>query len=45
MGTDDIGDDKLAYGFAMTAHRSQGATVGSTYVLADGGGGSWPMWR
>jgi hypothetical protein len=38
MGTDDIGADKLAYGFAMTAHRSQGATVATTYPLADGGG-------
>jgi hypothetical protein len=38
MGTDDIGAGKLGYGFAMTAHRSQGATVGTTYALADGGG-------
>lgn len=44
MGSGDIGADKLSYGFAMTAHRSQGATVGATYVLADGGGGSWPTW-
>ena len=38
IGKDDIGADKLGYGFAMTAHRSQGATVGTTYALADGGG-------
>ena len=37
MGADDIGKDKLSYRFAMTAHRAQGATVGSTYALADGG--------
>ncbi|HMK97621.1 MAG TPA: AAA family ATPase, partial [Acidimicrobiales bacterium] len=38
MGADDIGPDKLAYGFAMTAHRSQGSTVDVTYALEDGGG-------
>jgi hypothetical protein len=38
MGSDDIGADKLGYGLAMTAHRSQGATVGTTDALADGGG-------
>lgn len=38
MGTDDIGADKLGYSFAMTAHRSQGATVGVTHALADGWG-------
>ena len=38
MGSDHIGADKLGYGFAMTAHRSQGATVGVTHALADGGG-------
>ncbi|MGH9104945.1 MAG: hypothetical protein ACRDZX_03750 [Acidimicrobiales bacterium] len=38
MGRDDIGADKLAYGFAMTAHRSQGQTVDATYALEEGGG-------
>ncbi|MGH9107797.1 MAG: MobF family relaxase [Acidimicrobiales bacterium] len=38
MGPEDIGEGKLAHGYAMTAHRSQGATVGVTHALADGGG-------
>jgi hypothetical protein len=38
MGAEDIGADKLAHAYAITAHRSQGATVDVTHVLADGGG-------
>ena len=38
MGPEDIGADKLGYSFAVTAHRSQGATVDVTYALEDGGG-------
>jgi hypothetical protein len=38
MGADDIGADKLAHSYAITAHRSQGATVDVAHVLADGGG-------
>ncbi len=38
MGRDDIGADNLGHGYAITAHRSQGATVDVAHVLADGGG-------
>jgi len=38
MGADEIGTDKLAHGYAITAHRSQGSTVDVTYALEDGGG-------
>lgn len=38
MGPDDIGGDRLAYGYAITAHRAQGTTVDSAHVLNDGGG-------
>lgn len=38
MGPDDMGADKLAHGYAVTGYRSQGATVGTTHVLADGDG-------
>jgi hypothetical protein len=38
MGTEEIGSDKLAHAYAITAHRSQGATVDVTYALEDGGG-------
>jgi len=38
MGADEIGTDKLAHGYAITAHRSQVATVDVTYALEDGGG-------
>jgi len=38
MGPEDLGPDQLAHGYAMTAHRSQGATVDLTYALEDGGG-------
>jgi ATP-dependent exoDNAse (exonuclease V) alpha subunit len=30
--------DRAGYGYAITAHRSQGATVDTAHVLADGGG-------
>ena len=35
---DDIGADRLAYGYAITAHRAQGTTVEVAHVLDDGGG-------
>jgi conjugative relaxase-like TrwC/TraI family protein len=38
MGPDDIDADRLGYGYAVTAHRAQGATVDVAHVLADGGG-------
>jgi conjugative relaxase-like TrwC/TraI family protein len=38
MGPDEIGSDKLAHAYAITAYRSQGATVDATYALEDGGG-------
>ena len=38
MGPADIGADKLAYAYSVTAHRSQGQTVDATYALEDGGG-------
>ncbi|HUC14263.1 MAG TPA: AAA family ATPase, partial [Acidimicrobiales bacterium] len=38
MGPDEIGSDKLAHAYAITAHRSQGVTVDVTYALEDGGG-------
>ena len=38
MGPDEIGADKLAYPYSVTAHRSQGQTVDATYALAGGGG-------
>ena len=38
LGREDVGSDKLAHAYAITAHRSQGATVDVTYSLEDGGG-------
>jgi hypothetical protein len=38
MGPDEIGADRLNHGYAITAHRSQGATVDAVHVLDDGGG-------
>ena len=38
MGAGDIGADKLAHAYSVTAHRSQGQTVDVTYALEDGGG-------
>jgi len=38
FGPDDTATDRLAYGYATTVHRSQGATVDVTYLFADGGG-------
>jgi hypothetical protein len=38
LGPDDIGADKLAHAYGVTAHRSQGQTVDVTYALEDGGG-------
>jgi hypothetical protein len=38
FGPDDIGADRLAHGYATTVHRSQGATVDTARLFADGGG-------
>jgi conjugative relaxase-like TrwC/TraI family protein len=38
MGPDDIGAERLGYGYAITCHRAQGATVDAAHVLDDGGG-------
>ena len=38
MAPGDIGAEKLAYAYAVTAHRSQGQTVDVTYAFEDGGG-------
>ncbi len=38
MGPEDVGSDKLAHAYAITAHRSQGSTVDVSYALEDGGG-------
>jgi len=35
---DDLGSDHLAHGYAVTGHRSQGATVRRAHALEDGGG-------
>jgi conjugative relaxase-like TrwC/TraI family protein len=35
---DDIDAEHLAHGYAVTVHRSQGATVARAHVLEDGGG-------
>ena len=35
---EDLDGDHLAHGYAVTVHRSQGATVGRAHVLEDGGG-------
>jgi conjugative relaxase-like TrwC/TraI family protein len=34
----EIDDDHLDHAYALTVHRTQGATVDTTHVLADGGG-------
>jgi conjugative relaxase-like TrwC/TraI family protein len=38
FGPDDIANDRLAHGYAVTVHRSQGATVDVAHLYADGGG-------
>ena len=35
---DYLAADRIGYGYAITVHRSQGATVDTAHVLADGGG-------
>ena len=35
---EDLAPDRLAHGYAVTVHRSQGATVDTAHCLADGGG-------
>ena len=44
MAPGDIGRDKLAYAYGVTAHPSQGQTVDVTYALEDGGGRERPTW-
>jgi ATP-dependent exoDNAse (exonuclease V) alpha subunit len=45
MGLDDIGADRLAYGYAITAHRAQGTTFEVAHVLSTTvAAGSSPMW-
>jgi len=38
LAPDETAADRLAHSYAMTAHRTQGATVDTAHVLADGGG-------
>ncbi len=38
LGPPDITAERLAHGYAITAHRSQGSTVEVAHVLDDGGG-------
>jgi len=38
LGPEEVGSDKLAHAYAITAHWSQGSTVDLTYALEDGGG-------
>ena len=38
FGPEEIDSDHLAHSYAITVHRSQGATVGRAHVLEDGGG-------
>jgi hypothetical protein len=38
FGPDDVTADHLAHGYAVTVHRSQGATVDVAHLYADGGG-------
>ena len=38
FGPSEIDADHLAHAYAITVHRSQGATVGKAHVLEDGGG-------
>jgi hypothetical protein len=38
LGTGDLDAGRLTYAYAMTAHRSQGATTGTAHVLDAGGG-------
>ncbi|MGD0876284.1 MAG: hypothetical protein ABSA14_15060 [Acidimicrobiales bacterium] len=45
MGAEDIGADRLAYGYAITAHRAQGTTFEVAHVLSTTvAAGSSPMW-
>ena len=38
LAGDELSHDRLAHGYAVTVHRSQGATHGTAHVLEDGGG-------
>jgi hypothetical protein len=35
---DEVADDRLDHAYAVTVHRTQGATVDTTHLYADGGG-------
>jgi hypothetical protein len=35
---EEVGSERLGYGYALTVHRSQGLTTGTCHHLADGGG-------
>jgi len=39
---EDIAGDRLAHGYAVTVHRSQGLTVDATHGLETGEEGNWP---
>jgi hypothetical protein len=38
LGPDQIGPEQLTLGYAITVHRSQGATFDTAHLFADGGG-------
>ncbi|HSH58986.1 MAG TPA: AAA family ATPase, partial [Acidimicrobiales bacterium] len=38
FGPDELGADRLAHGYALTVHRSQGATLDTAHRFEDGGG-------
>ncbi len=38
FGPEDLAPDRLAHGYALTVHRSQGATVDTAHRFEDGGG-------
>ena len=38
LGEREIAADRLAHGYAVTVHRSQGSTIGRAHALEDGGG-------
>lgn len=38
LASDELSHDRLAHGYAVTVHRSQGATHDTAHVLEDGGG-------